>query len=757
LLAWERILPLIKQTKHTPQKGDSDAVRPPRDVSHTLDSRASAGEQPGNGAETGFVAMALCGRDGRLYHIDPAIVKALGYASEDVQKLHLFSFLADPHDQTTIEEDLKRNTDLRDFQTSLQHVNGKIIPVLLSVHQIDCNGERYMMVLLQGYGRRYEQQQQTEARYHLIFNSVPVGIAIADLQGNLYAFNPAFSDMLGFSAMELRKMTMLSIYRSTEERKRYLETLHRDKAIRNFETVFVHKDGRAINVLLNSDLIKFGTLNNAILSSVRDITVLKSTEAKLIKERDFSEAILDTTESLIMVVGKDGRVIKFNNSCKRLTGFNLADFADRPFWDLLSQNPEKAKALLKRIGQTRERETYESYWNTKDGRNLLIRWATTVLVDEDGNDYIVCSGSDITERRKAHEAVREANRELEKSLRRLEEKNQAISLLADMEGFLQGCRTVKEACTICAQFVQSLCPETSGAVYLVNEANDLAEAQEIWGDESISDTLFIPSNCWSVRRGRMNLIDSNHRGLPCPHIQAVQNGQYLCIPMEVGGDVLGILHVSFISSLAANENPSDSLPYFESRIQLLTTATETAALSLSNIMLQNTLRQLSIRDSLTGLYNRRYMVESLARELSRAHREQVPVSALMFDIDHFKAFNDTYGHDGGDALLRSLGEFLKQNTRGEDIVCRYGGEEFVLVLPNTRNHSAVIKAEALRINVSKLEVAHLNRRMRNCTISIGVASYPQNGQTADELLKAVDDALYTAKREGRNRVVISNK
>ena len=158
-------------------------------------------------------------------------------------------------------------------------------------------------------------------------------------------------------------------------------------------------------------------------------------------------------------------------------------------------------------------------------------------------------------------------------------------------------------------------------------------------------------------------------------------------------------------------------------------------------------------DSLTGIYNRRYMVESLARELSRAQRENELISVLMLDIDNFKDFNDTYGHDGGDTLLRYLADYLRRNTRMEDIICRFGGEEFVVVLPNIRHQDAVQKAEVIRDGISALAVLHLGRLLHNCTVSIGVASYPHNGRTADSLLKAADEALYAAKRAGRNSVI----
>ncbi|MBN1778462.1 MAG: diguanylate cyclase [Clostridiales bacterium] len=742
-----------KQTKRT-QPAPSRAARQRKPADGK--KRRSAGALAANEtADSGFAAMALCHEDGRLIHIDPALITMLAYPEENIKTLNLFDLLADPHDQKAVADALKLHGDLRAYHTSLHHACGMLVPVLLSIQKFECAGMVNLMVLLQGFDRGSEKQQQSEARYHLIFNNVPVGIAITDREGAFCAFNPAISEMLGYSPAELQNMKSSDVYKIPGERSRLVSKIFKEKTVRNYEVSFIRKDGAEINVLLNADLINYGYLKNVMLSSFRDITELKSVESKLIKERNFSETVLDTSDSLIMVFTGEGRVIKFNKACEKTTGYTFGEMQGKPYWELISADPALAQARMRQIIEDRRIDKFESYWVTRDGRRRLISWANVLLQDEDGNDYIVSTGSDITERRKAHEAVRDANRELEQSLRRLEERNRAISLFADMEGFLQGCRTVEEACTICAQFVQSICPETSGGIYLISEENDQAEARETWGDESVSQKLFTPSSCWSVRRGRLNLIDQDHRGLPCQHIRAEEGGQYLCIPMETGGETLGIMHLSFISSLAANEMPSDSAPYFESKLRLLTTAAETTALSLSNIILQNTLRQQSIRDSLTGIYNRRYMVETLSRELSRAHREQAAVSALMFDIDHFKEFNDTYGHDGGDMLLMALGIYLKQNTRSEDIACRYGGEEFVLVLPNTRHQSAVQKAEALRLDVSKLSVTHLGKALRACTISIGVATFPQNGQTAEELLKAVDDALYTAKRKGRNRVVSS--
>jgi diguanylate cyclase (GGDEF)-like protein/PAS domain S-box-containing protein len=174
-----------------------------------------------------------------------------------------------------------------------------------------------------------------------------------------------------------------------------------------------------------------------------------------------------------------------------------------------------------------------------------------------------------------------------------------------------------------------------------------------------------------------------------------------------------------------------------------------AALKQANAQLT----QQVIHDPLTGLYNRRYLDETLPRELQRATRHGSSVGIIMLDIDHFKRFNDTYGHDGGDVLLRAVGTFLQTNIRGEDIACRYGGEEFTLVLPGASLADTQQRAEAIRAGVQTLVVEHAGQALSSITVSLGVAVFSDYRTTADMLIRAADQALYQAKRSGRNQVV----
>jgi diguanylate cyclase (GGDEF)-like protein len=181
------------------------------------------------------------------------------------------------------------------------------------------------------------------------------------------------------------------------------------------------------------------------------------------------------------------------------------------------------------------------------------------------------------------------------------------------------------------------------------------------------------------------------------------------------------------------------------------------ALVLSNVQLRETLQEQSIRDPLTGLFNRRYMEETLQRELRRVTRQLGPLGIIMIDIDHFKQFNDTYGHSAGDRALRRLGHLLQNHVRGEDVACRYGGEEFILIMPNTSADVVVKRAEYLRQAATGLRIAESDATDQHITLSLGIAIYPEHGRTIDAVLGAADTALYHAKKQGRNRVVVASQ
>lgn len=328
------------------------------------------------------------------------------------------------------------------------------------------------------------------------------------------------------------------------------------------------------------------------------------------------------------------------------------------------------------------------------------------------------------------------------------------SLLSDLIEQLQSCQTIEEICSISTQYIKKLFPGGQGALFLIDPITDIAEAACVWGVPVSTEKTFISGNCWAIRRGRLHLIDNTHPGLLCGHICGSKVGQYICIPMMAHGKTMGILHMNYTTPEHDQQILTNGV-YIGQKARLATAVADHIALILFNVKQRETLRQQSIRDSLTGLFNRRYMEETLMRELHRAEREKKPLGLIMFDIDHFKEFNNQYGHDGGDALLRVLGGFLMKRTRRGDIVSRYGGEEFVIVFPSATLEDTRLQAEKLRQGVKDLVIYRMGEPMKTCTVSFGVAAYPEHGLTSEMILKSADTALYHAKNDGRDKVAVA--
>ena len=218
------------------------------------------------------------------------------------------------------------------------------------------------------------------------------------------------------------------------------------------------------------------------------------------------------------------------------------------------------------------------------------------------------------------------------------------------------------------------------------------------------------------------------------------------------GETLGLLHLLLNKEWL--ELPADARDRQKRHKQQLAIAVaENIALSLANFKLRDTLYTQSIHDYLTGLYNRRYMAELLEKELHRMARKKLPAGIVLIDIDHFKNFNDSFGHEAGDIVLREFSLFLRKSIREEDFACRYGGDEFVIILPETSLEKARQRAEQLRLGVKNVCIHFRGHTLDTITLSLGVSVFPQHGLTAETLLRTADAALYRAKAEGRDRVV----
>ncbi len=338
-----------------------------------------------------------------------------------------------------------------------------------------------------------------------------------------------------------------------------------------------------------------------------------------------------------------------------------------------------------------------------------------------------------------------AQLELGKQRSELERVTRETSLLNEMGDLFQSCLTMEEAFLVINRSARRLFPTESGALCIQNPTKGMVEAVAFWGETTSCEPVFAAEECWALRRGRVHIAEEPSAGLLCRHVSQVPWTSYLCIPMMAQGETLGVLNLQA-------GRPGERLTAAQQ--QLAITVAEQAGLALANLKLRETLRSQSMRDPLTGLYNRRYMDEMLERELYRVQRKQSSLSLIMLDLDHFKQFNDRLGHAAGDTLLRALGGLLTTRVRREDIPCRYGGEEFVVILPEATLEIAQRRAEMLREEVRQLSLE--GEAHGPITLSLGVSSYPQHGRNVAVLLRVADQALYRAKNEGRDRVVVGD-
>ena len=340
-----------------------------------------------------------------------------------------------------------------------------------------------------------------------------------------------------------------------------------------------------------------------------------------------------------------------------------------------------------------------------------------------------------------------SNLELSDSVLRLEHVSKQMSLLTHYTGMLQSCNSSEDVLEISRQSWATMMPESAGSIYLVRASRDHAEIAVSWGQHRApSNILPSPDDCWAMRRHQPYILRDLHNSVKCAHVEMPPGGlrtDTACVPLSAQGESMGWVYIS----AEAGKLPDESL---------LKSSAEQLSLALANLRLKEKLKQQSIRDPLTHLFNRRYLEESFERELARCKRKNLPLSLLMIDLDHFKKFNDTHGHPGGDALLSDFGRLLRSLCRREDIPCRYGGEEFVMLLPECDIECAKIRAVTINQATAELQVKHQNLDLARVTASIGVATFPDHGLDINGLIKAADAALYRAKALGRNRTELAN-
>jgi diguanylate cyclase (GGDEF)-like protein/PAS domain S-box-containing protein len=480
-------------------------------------------------------------------------------------------------------------------------------------------------------------------------------------------------------------------------------------------------------------------------------------EGQLAEREHFVKRLSDALPSILILYDlTSASYLYTNRAISAILGYSIAEFT-RLSGVFLEQlvHPDDWQAHQQHLAQLRaahdsEPLRLECRVRHQDGSWRWLALRTVVFQrDADGaTARILGTARDSTAQHQAEQALYKSNQQLQASLATMERQTTELNLLSELSELLQLCITLDEMVTVLARGLPRLFATASGAVAL-REAADAGFSRTVRWGPAPPPASCQPGDCWAVRYGQIYASDGRPLAPSCRHAATSAGQATVCMPIQVRDEVYGVLMLN-VTSLTADDQSQGWLRAEQER--LVITLTSQLALSLANLQLRASLQQLATHDPLTGLLNRRALDEALLRELRRARRGGRPCGLIMLDIDHFKRVNDTDGHGVGDLILQLIARQLAGHIRAEDIAYRYGGEEFVVLLPEASLEETVRRAEELRGAIEQLAITQTGATVGGVTISLGVAAFPDHGESGPVLLAAADAALYAAKRGGRNRV-----
>jgi diguanylate cyclase (GGDEF)-like protein/PAS domain S-box-containing protein len=469
-------------------------------------------------------------------------------------------------------------------------------------------------------------------------------------------------------------------------------------------------------------------------------------KSSVLEGDDLYREFFENASDIIFTYDFSGKPLSINRAVERITGYTVAEALEMRIGDVVAPGHSTSRhgTLDPKIAGEVPLN-FEVEIIGKDKNPIALSVSTRPVYR--GGKAVAVQGiaRDISKRKKTEQDLHEANLKLEAWVSELEERTREMTMLNDMGDILRACFTLDEAYNVIVRVAQQIFPVQVGVLYVIAPSRNSVESVAVWGDPALAERVFAPQECWALRRGRMHWVENSRSGLICKHVHHPPTDGYVCIPMMAQSEAIGVLHLM----------QPDNVKMNETKQRMAVTMSEHIAMALSNLKLHETLRSQSIRDPLTGLFNRRFMEESLELEIKRAARNQRPLGMIMIDLDHFKYFNDNFGHEAGDLLLKELGALLRGNIRGEDIACRYGGEEFTLILPEGTGAVTRQRAEFFKEAIQRLDIHYRGRPLGRITASMGVAIFPDHGRTAKALVEAADKALYRSKNAGRDRVTLA--
>lgn len=691
-----------------------------------------------------------------IFDANPAACSYYGYSHKDLLKLGISSISIMPPGQMKTDLTVTPNMDLNFSHFRHRLANGEVRDVQINSNQIQVGDKQLVIFEIHDDTVRKKAEEALENERRLIrtvIDNIPDQIFAHDLDCHFILNNLSDARVMGVSnPAELLGKSDMDFYppelasRFQKDDRQVMDT-NQPLSIHGEPSIAANGEQRWVSTIK----VPFHDNQGHVIGLVgvaRDITQRKLVEDELFRSRQMLQLVMDNIP--LLTCWKDSQLVYMgcNQVFAREAGLaspsEVIGKTDNDLaWKELAEQYRQDDLYI--IEKDTPRLGHEEILPRQDGTSIWVRTNKVPLHDQEGKVIgILGTSEDITENKLAEQKIEQANEKLISWVGDLERRNLEANIIRQMSGLLQVSNERDEYFLIIKEYVPRLFPNTTGALFIVNNNSSTIDAVATWGNDLQSESSFAPAECWALRLGQTHKGNPSSSGLICRHVKESFSGYYLEVPITSSGEKIGVLYIE------ASDKDS-SLDKFQ---DIATTLADHLSLSLTNLKLRETLRSQSIRDPLTGLYNRRYMEESLGRELPRAIRKKTPVGIIMLDIDHFKVFNDTYGHEAGDLVLRELGSLIQSHIRSEDIACRFGGEEFLLILPEANLELTVKRAENIRELVKSMRIKYHRRFLGMITVSSGVAIFPEHSSSVEGILHKADEAMYQAKRQGRDRVEV---
>lgn len=719
--------------------------------------------------------------EGRILYANPIGIEFYELQGKNLAEFQTYRFYDDAADRQKLVERIKTSNKVDGIELHMRTAGGKPRWVISSFRKIAYQGQECLLVAQMDISERKkveEELRRGRAQLKLIFDYAGLGIRVTDRYGRYQFVNDRWAAMLGVEPGELigqEEVMFLHPNHIPYNREQHRAMVSREIDLYHIENRYIDTQGKTFwgEITVSPTLNDKGQVESTI-GFVIDITKRKQAEMALREtERRFRE-ILENIQLLAVMLDSKGNVTFCNNHFLETTGREKEDVIGRGwFTHILKSGQQAQRDFSRAIQQGSIISRNETLLPTASDEKRIVSWSNIILKDESGKNIGLASlGQDITEARRAHQAERE-QRLLAEAL------TQTAEILNSSLEFNQILRLILEN-------IGRVVPHEAANISLIQGQKVRYVGAKGYEEHGVSleavTTLQFNykqvANLRFIYETKQPMVISDTEADPywkkVPEAAWIKS--YMGAPIVIKDKVIGFIGLDSSTPNFFNETHARRLTAFSAQAaiaienarlfgkvqqalndrrkaqQSLRRANNRLETKIAEIeQLQARLREQAIRDPLTGLYNRRFMDETLEREIARAERDDLPIGILMLDIDHFKKVNDTYGHEAGDLVLKSLAGILLQESRRSDIACRFGGEEFCMIMVGAPLPIARLRAETWRKHFAEFSLAYKHHTL-HATLSIGIAVYPEHGSSGAELLHAADEALYAAKQAGRNRV-----